>query len=171
MGKKKVGEFEFYMKRAMASKDLKAVLSHATDMLRELRTGALQPKNYYDLYMLVLDQLRELEDYFTYGVEIPIVELYEMVQSCGNVLPRLYLLITVAGIYIKSKEAPAVDILKDLIEMTKGVQHPLRGFFLRNYLSQVTRNKLPDVDRNDKGGTTSTSWFFSSKLFIPSNEK
>lgn len=37
----------------------------------------------------------------------PVVELYEKVQSCGNVLPRLYLLITVAGVYIQSMEAPA----------------------------------------------------------------
>lgn len=58
-------------------------------------------------------------------------------QSCGNVLPRLYLLVTAAGVYIKSQEAPAKDILKDLVEMCKGVQHPTRGLFLRNYLSQV----------------------------------
>lgn len=31
------------------------------------------------------------------------------------------------------------DILKDLLEMTKGVQHPMRGLFLRNYFSHVTR--------------------------------
>ena len=28
------------------------------------------------------------------------------------------------------------DILKDLVEMCRGVQHPLRGLFLRNYLLQ-----------------------------------
>jgi hypothetical protein len=33
--------------------DLKAVLTHASDMLRELRTGLLTPKNYYELYMKV----------------------------------------------------------------------------------------------------------------------
>lgn len=29
--------------------------------------------------------------------------------------------------------------------MCRGVQHPLRGLFLRNYLLQCTRNILPDV--------------------------
>lgn len=29
--------------------------------------------------------------------------------------------------------------------MCRGVQHPLRGLFLRNYLLQCTRNVLPDV--------------------------
>lgn len=28
--------------------------------------------------------------------------------------------------------------------MCRGVQHPLRGLFLRNYLLQCTRNILPD---------------------------
>ena len=48
-----------------------------------------------------------------------------------------YLLLTVGSVYIVSKEAPAKDILKDLVEMCRGVQHPMRGLFLRNYLSQV----------------------------------
>lgn len=29
--------------------------------------------------------------------------------------------------------------------MCRGVQHPLRGLFLRNYLLQCTRNVLPDT--------------------------
>lgn len=37
--------------------------------------------------------------------------------------------------------------LKDLVEMCRGVQHPLRGLFLRNYLLQCTRNILPDVQQ------------------------
>ena len=47
--------------------------------------------------------------------------------------------------YIKAKEASRKDILKDLVEMCRGVQHPLRGLFLRNYLLQMTRNMLPDI--------------------------
>ena len=38
----------------------------------------------------------------------------------------------------------ARDILKDIVEMCRGVQNPLRGLFLRNYLLQCTRNLLPD---------------------------
>eukprot|EP00494_Astrolonche_serrata_P024789 UN25049 len=36
--------------------------------------------------------------------------------------------------------------LKDMTDMNKGVQHPTRGLFLRNYLSQVAKEILPDVD-------------------------
>ena len=48
-------------------------------------------------------------------------------------------------VYIKSNELSRKDILKDLVEMCRGVQHPLRGLFLRNYLLQCAKNVLPDV--------------------------
>ncbi|OAE27629.1 hypothetical protein AXG93_2520s1260 [Marchantia polymorpha subsp. ruderalis] len=62
-----------------------------------------------------------------------------------------YLLCTVGSVYIKSKEAPAKDVLKDLVEMSRGVQHPIRGLFLRSYLSQISRDKLPDVGSEYEG--------------------
>lgn len=62
-----------------------------------------------------------------------------------------YLLCTVGSVYIKSKEAPAKDVLKDLVEMCRGIQHPVRGLFLRSYLSQVSRDKLPDIGSEYEG--------------------
>lgn len=53
--------------------------------------------------------------------------------------------------YIKSNELSRKDILKDLVEMCRGVQHPLRGLFLRNYLLQCTKNVLPDVEEDAEG--------------------
>ena len=50
-----------------------------------------------------------------------------------------YLLIAVGLVYIKTHEYSRRDILRDLVEMCRGVQHPLRGLFLRNYLLQCTR--------------------------------
>lgn len=58
---------------------------------------------------------------------------------------RRYLLVTVGMVYIKSNEGSRKDMLRDLVEMCRGIQHPLRGLFLRNYLLQCTRNQLPDV--------------------------
>ncbi len=52
--------------------------------------------------------------------------------------------------YIKSHEGSRRDILRDVVEMCRGVQHPLRGLFLRNYLLQCTRNLLPDIDKSTK---------------------
>ena len=63
--------------------------------------------------------------------------------------PR-YLLVTVGMVYVKAKEGSCKDILKDVVEMCRGVQHPLRGLFLRNYLLQCTRNHLPDGMEPDR---------------------
>jgi vacuolar protein sorting-associated protein 35 len=63
----------------------------------------------------------------------------------------MYLLCTVWFVYIKSKEAPAEDVLKDLVEMCHGIQNPVRGLFLRNYLSQVSKDKLPDIGSEYEG--------------------
>lgn len=70
---------------------------------------------------------------------------------------------TVGSVYIKTKEAPAREILTDLVEMTKGVQYPLRGLFLRNYLSICVKDKLPDVGSEYEragGGSTDDSIAF-----------
>ena len=48
-----------------------------------------------------------------------------------------YLLCTVGSCYIRGHEGAAKEVLKDLVEMCKGVQHPTRGLFLRAYLCQV----------------------------------
>jgi vacuolar protein sorting-associated protein 35 len=117
--------------------------------------------------MAVTDELRHLEIYlvdeFQKGRQVS--DLYELVQYAGNIVPRLYLLITVGLVYIKTKPVLCRDVLKDMVEMCRGVQHPLRGLFLRNYLLQCTRNVLPDLpdseanigsdseDPNANGGT------------------
>lgn len=150
--------------------NLKTALDHATDMLRELRNNTLTPKNYYELYMAILDHLSALQDYFS-QLKMPVVKLYEQVQSCGNVVPRLYLLCCAGSVYIESKEAPAKDILKDLVEMAKGVQHPIRGLFLRNYLTQISKNKLPDVGSpyEEEGGTVQDAYEFILQNFAETN--
>lgn len=135
-----------YMKRAIDSDNLRDALKHASNFVSELRTSLLSPKHYYELYMLVFQELQHLLGFFSdksrHGRRL--ADLYETVQHAGNIVPRLYLLVTVGVAFIKSKEAPAADILRDLTELCKGVQHPMRGLFLRFYLTQLCRNVLPD---------------------------
>lgn len=144
----------FFMKRALDAGDIRQSIKCASEMISELRTSNLSPKNYYELYIAVTDELRDLEAYFEEEDRASgrsIVELYEQVQYAGNIIPRLFLLITVGSVYIKSKKAPAKDILFDLVELCRGVQHPMRGLFLRNYLSQVSKDKLPDLGSEYEG--------------------
>ncbi|XP_021283682.1 vacuolar protein sorting-associated protein 35B isoform X3 [Herrania umbratica] len=143
-------------------------------MLSELRTSKLSPHKYYDLYMRAFDELRKLEIFFKdegkHGVSV--VDLYELVQHAGNILPRLYLLCTVGSVYIKSKEAPAKEVLKDLVEMCHAVQHPLRGLFVRSYLAQISRDKLPDIGSEYEGddGTVMDAVEFVLQNFTEMNK-
>lgn len=59
-------------------------------------------------------------------------------------------MITVGLVYIKTNTNLKRDLLKDLVEMCRGVQHPLRGLFLRHYLLQCSKNVLPDVPDNEE---------------------
>ena len=55
------------------------------------------------LYMAICDELRHLElyllDEFQKGRKV--ADLYELVQYAGNIVPRMYLLITVGLVFIK----------------------------------------------------------------------
>ncbi|WJX15638.1 Vacuolar protein sorting-associated protein 35B [Trifolium repens] len=144
----------FFMHRALDDNNLRDSLKYSAQMLSELRTSRLSPHKYYELYMRAFDELRRLEIFFKdesrHGVSI--VDLYVLVQHAGNILPRLYLLCTVGSVYLRCKDTPVRDVLKDLVEMCRGVQHPIRGLFLRSYLSQVSRDKLPDIGSEYEDG-------------------
>ncbi|KAL3108030.1 hypothetical protein niasHT_018192 [Heterodera trifolii] len=158
----------FEMKRALDRNELMEGLKHAAQMLCELRTSLLTPKFYYRLYIDVTNELQHFLIYLSdryLGEErkYSVAELYETVQYTGNIIPRLYLLITVGTTYIKSGESSTSNILNDLVEMCRGVQHPLRGLFLRNYLLTSTKELLPDLP--------STSAEKSAQRFAESEEE
>eukprot|EP00920_Eleutheroschizon_duboscqi_P012488 GHVT01029742.1.p1 GENE.GHVT01029742.1~~GHVT01029742.1.p1 ORF type:complete len:994 (-),score=265.02 GHVT01029742.1:584-3565(-) len=162
-----------FMRRAIDDDNLRDALKHASSIICELRTSLLSPKNYYELYMSVFHELQYLSSFFgdrsRHGRKMN--ELYESVQHAGNILPRLYLLVTVGSTYIKSQEAPAKDILKDMTELAKGIQHPMRGLFLRYYLVQMCKDKLPDVGSPYEisgGGTMVDAFDFLYHNFIES---
>lgn len=113
-------------------------------MLKELRNPDLSPKLYYELYIIIFDSLSILSQYLVenHPTRHHLADLYELVQYTGNILPRLYLMITVGVSFMQTKDCPAEEVLKDMIEMCRGVQHPIRGLFLRYYLSQRTKQSL-----------------------------
>jgi vacuolar protein sorting-associated protein 35 len=170
-----VKEQAFYMKRAIDNDNLREALKHSSNMICELRTSLLSPKQYYDLYSHVFDELQHIASFFEdtgrHGRKM--VDLYESVQHAGNILPRLYLLILVGAAYIKSKSISAKEILTDMAELCKGVQHPMRGLFLRYFLSQMCKDKLPEPgseyeDANVPGSIDDVLYFILTN-FIDSN--
>lgn len=128
-------------------------------------SSKLTPKNYYELYMRALEDMPTFEDYLVNLAQPPEVpagqiqivasptvqrkspftlrELYDCVQYCPRVLPRIYLQIAAGSALIRSGEVGAKWVLNDLIQAVRCEQNPIRGLFLRHYLLTALRDKLP----------------------------
>ncbi|KAG7446443.1 vacuolar protein sorting-associated protein 35 [Guyanagaster necrorhizus] len=161
------------MKRNLELDQLMDALKSASLMLAELRTSSLSPKQYYELYMAVFDALRHLTNYLydahTQGRH-HLADLYELVQYAGNIIPRLYLMITVGAVYMSIPDAPVKEIMKDMMEMSRGVLHPIRGLFLRHYLSGQTRDYLPVGTEEGPAGSLQDTISFVLTNFIEMNK-
>jgi vacuolar protein sorting-associated protein 35 len=144
---------------------------NSSTLVSELRTSSLGPKQYYELYMAVFDALRYLQVHLRENHPVNhLADLYELVQYAGNIVPRLYLMITVGTAYMAIEGAPVKELMKDMMDMSRGVQHPIRGLFLRYYLSGQARDCLP-VGSGDGGeGNLSDSISFILTNFVEMNK-
>jgi vacuolar protein sorting-associated protein 35 len=144
---------------------------HSSTLVSELRTSNLGPKQYYELYMAVFDALRHLSAYLKDSHPVNhLADLYELVQYAGNIIPRLYLMITVGTVYMSIPDAPVKEIMKDMMEMSRGVQHPIRGLFLRYYLSGQARDNLPSGSGDGPEGNLQDSISFILTNFVEMNK-
>lgn len=78
-----------------------------------------------------------------------LADLYELVQYSGNIIPRLYMMVVVGTTYMATPNAPTKELMRDMLEMCRGVQHPVRGLFLRYYLLQRIKALLPLSTRGE----------------------
>ncbi|KAK4619805.1 Vacuolar protein sorting-associated protein 35 [Fulvia fulva] len=146
-------------------------LKCSSTLVSELRTSSLGPKQYYELYMSVFDALRHLSVYLRESHPVNhLADLYELVQYAGNIVPRLYLMITVGTVYMSIEDAPVKEIMKDMMEMSRGVQHPVRGLFLRYYLSGQARDALPTGEGDGPEGNLQDSISFILTNFVEMNK-
>lgn len=171
------------MKQCLADGNLLQALKHCSNFLNELRTNQLTPKQYYELYIAVFDSLENLSSQLlasykskqkkrlaTNSTATPfLADLYELVQYSGNIIPRLYMMIVIGTTYMSTNDAPTKEIMKDMIEMCRGVQHPIRGLFLRYYLSQRIKDLLPlsnEVDFNETVDFLISNFIEMNKLWV-----
>ncbi|KAJ2636015.1 retromer complex subunit Vps35 [Coemansia sp. RSA 1286] len=188
----------FQMKRCVDNDRLMDGLKHCSTMLNELRTSSLTPKNYYELYLATFDAMQYLIGALRaahLSGKNHLADLYELVQYAGNIVPRLYLMITIGSAYMSLAGAPAErgresseqpgddsagsdevipvrEVMLDMLEMTRGVQHPTRGLFLRYYLGQMTKDYLPLSSTDSEGpeGNLQDSTHFILTNFVEMNK-
>ncbi len=121
--------------------------------------------------MAVFDALRYLSEYLRDSHPVNhLADLYELVQYAGNIIPRLYLMITVGTVYMGVEDAPVKEIMKDMMEMSRGVQHPIRGLFLRYYLMGQARDHLPTGKEEGPQGNLQDSINFILTNFVEMNK-
>ena len=142
----KVKEVSVDINTAINNNDLPLLLNKAYIMLSELRTSSLNPKYYNRLYNEVYDEMQFIQNFIknsTYSGRKP-KRLYEAAQQASFLIPRLFLQIVTGVVYIETEPRMCCDIMFDLIQMIKGVQHPIRGFFTRYFLLKTIKDVLPD---------------------------
>ncbi|KAK4189450.1 vacuolar protein sorting-associated protein 35 [Podospora australis] len=146
-------------------------LKCCSTLVSELRTSSLGPKQYYELYMSVFDALRYLSVHLRENHPVNhLADLYELVQYAGNIIPRLYLMMTVGTAYMSVEGAPVKELMKDMMDMSRGVQHPIRGLFLRYYLMGQARDFLPTGDSDGPEGNLQDSINFVLTNFVEMNK-
>ena len=136
----------YQMKVAIENNKLRNSLKFAKAMLDTLKSTTLSPSNYYQLFLSIFDEMQYIFNYFREEARRGrrMKDLYDTVQQCENIIPRLFLLICVASAYIETGQTNATDIIFDLFNLIKGVQNPLRGLFCRYFLLKMIKDRLPD---------------------------
>ena len=136
----------YQMKVAIENNKLRNSLKYAKAMLDTLKSTTLSPSNYYQLFLSIFDEMQYIFNYFREEARRGrrMKDLYDTVQQCENIIPRLFLLICVASAYIETGQTNATDIIFDLFNLIKGVQNPLRGLFCRYFFLKMIKDRLPD---------------------------
>ena len=148
----------YQMKVAIENNKLRNSLKFAKAMLDTLKSTTLSPSNYYQLFLSIFDEMQYIFNYFREEARRGrrMKDLYDTVQQCENIIPRLFLLICVASAYIETGQTNATDIIFDLFNLIKGVQNPLRGLFCRYFFLKMIKDRLPDQGNEyEKPGASS----------------
>ena len=134
--------------------NLRFCLKQTKLMLNELRTNILFPKNYYTLYTNIFNEIKKVQNFMKSELERgrQAQDIYESVQQCQFVVPRLYLTIIAGSIYIEKCPEKFTELINDLLEQVKASQNPLRGIFTRYFLLQIIKDNFLDKDNKEKEG-------------------
>ena len=155
---KNVRRQNFLIANEIERNNLRFILKQAFNLLCELRSDYFSPKNYQTLYNQVITELFPIYNYMNVEVSRGREpwDIFESVQQCRYVIPKLYLIILSASIYIENSPDKCKEILDELLEFMKQSQSPIRTLFVRYYLVQMLKGKLPDGDNKyiKEGGCT-----------------
>ena len=143
---KRIKAQSFHINTCIDKRSLRQCLKETYVMLNELRIDKLTPKNYYQLFTSIFDEMLVVENFFKEQIKRgrKARDLYDYAQEAKHVLPRLYLMISAGALIMENEPSSTEEIISDLLGMIKGVQNPIRGLFTRYFLLKRIKDKLPD---------------------------
>ena len=129
-----------------SSKNFSKCFLDTASLISLLKIDYLTPSNYYLLYTDTSDLLQETIEYYirdNVSKGIKIKYIYESIQQCQYVIPRIYLMIICGSIHLELYPIKFREIIFDLLNAVKCIQNPLRGFWIRYFLVKNLKNILP----------------------------
>ena len=148
---KEVRRQNYFIMLEIERNNLRFCLKQTFTLLCELRTDFLKPKNYQILYNHVVNELIQVHKYMNEEISFGREpwDIYESVQQCRYVIPRLYLTIIAGSVYLEHSPEKCKELIEDLLDIVKQAQSPLRTIFVRYFLTKVIARVLPDEDNKD----------------------
>ena len=148
---KEVRRQNYFIMLEIERNNLRFCLKQTFTLLCELRTDFLKPKNYQILYNHVVNELIQVHKYMNEEISFGREpwDIYESVQQCRYVIPRLYLTIIAGSVYLEHSQEKCKELIEDLLDIVKQAQSPLRTIFVRYFLTKVMARVLPDEDNKD----------------------
>ena len=142
-----VNSQSYQMRASIDKNKLRHSLKYAKNMLDTLKNPQLSPSNYYHLYTSIFDEMQYLLNYFREEARRGrrMKDLYDTVQQCENIIPRVFLMISVGSVYIEAGQTTATEVIFDLLNIIKGVQNPLRGLFCRYFLLKISMQRTAHI--------------------------
>ena len=129
-----------------SSKNFSKCFLDTASLISLLKVNLLTPSNYYLLYIDTMELLQETIEYYirdNVSKGIKIKYIYESVQQCQYLIPRIYLMIISGSVYLGLYPIKYREIVYDLLNVVKCIQNPLRGFWIRYFLFKSLKNILP----------------------------
>lgn len=123
------------MNYAMGSQDYPKIFYCASRLAEPLKKSC-SAKEYYEHFLQIFEKLLMLSGFLSRRELKP--EQYDQAQFAVDIVPRLYVMITVGISLYRQMENDYV--LEDMLDMVRGVQHPVRGLFLRYYLNKKVKD-------------------------------
>mmetsp|Transcript_3470 Transcript_3470/g.10506 ORF Transcript_3470/g.10506 Transcript_3470/m.10506 type:complete len:755 (-) Transcript_3470:1413-3677(-) len=128
---------------AIRSRSIAKAVVSAADVAGELRTNAvtsLPARLYNDVFAAVGEELRVLESWIMREKRSEgAAAAFRRAQYSSQIVPRLYVAAATAGALCKLDPSCAREICGVLMDLFSGVQHPVRGLFLRSFMTQQLR--------------------------------